>query len=33
MEEPLPGSPLFQENENFDFYADTPVKLENDLFN
>ena len=28
MEEPLPGSPLFQEMKTFDFYADTPVKLE-----
>ena len=28
IEEPLPGSPLFQEMKTFDFYADTPVKLE-----
>jgi len=28
MEEPLPGSPLFQQMKTFDFYADTPVKLE-----
>jgi hypothetical protein len=28
MEEPLPGSPLFQQMKTFDFYADTPVILE-----
>ena len=27
MEEPLPGSALFQEMKTFDFYADSPVKL------
>ena len=27
MEEPLPGSPLFQEMKTFDFYADKPVIL------
>ncbi len=27
MEEPLPGSPLFQEMKTFDFYADNPVIL------
>ena len=27
MEEPLPGSPLFQEMKTFDFYSDKPVTL------
>jgi hypothetical protein len=27
MEEPLPGSPLFQEMKTFDFYSDKPVIL------
>ena len=28
VEEPFPGTPLFQELQGFDFYADTPVRLE-----
>ena len=28
VEEPFPGTPLFQEMQTFDFYADTRVTLE-----
>jgi hypothetical protein len=28
VEEPFPGTPLFQELQGFDFYADQPVTLD-----